>query len=101
MMEEYYIPDISEFKQGFVYEQLIHIKGEIIGSWGVGKERYAAEDFWMEKEVWWDRKPQMKVVPIDDVGNTLAWMEDPTFDNWPSKEQIQKLIDDGRIRAKI
>lgn len=65
-----------------------------------GKETYADEDRWVEKEVWWDREPEMRTSVIDDEGTTIKWMEDPDFDNWPTKEKIQKLINDGKIRAR-
>jgi hypothetical protein len=104
MKQEYYIPDISEFVQGFKYEQLVKKKGDFLGRAHIGFDKgediYADEDIWVEKEVWWDREPQMKTSIINDEGVILKWMEDPIFDGWPTNDEIQKLINEGKIRAK-
>ncbi len=109
MENKYYTPTLDQFVQGFKFEKLEYTKGTKLGGMFFmdpeynakhGKSFYAEEDKWVEITVWWDKKPEWTTVDYGDISVTSTAY--PEFDwlPWTGKGYIQKLIDDGKVRAK-
>ena len=104
MGNKYYIPDISEFKQGFKFEKCIHKKGEKIYSVMCfdpdipKKDFFAQEDEWVEQEVWWDREPSPDIKEIKWRDCIVYWKE-CEMDLMPNYS-LETLLKNGRIRCK-
>ena len=107
MENEYRIPLIEEFKQGFKFELLIVKKGQSIGGFTTlldeppfRKNYYAENDIWEERVVFWDKEPET-ITTIKD-GVSITYTEDPLMDwhPWINKDYIINLIKNGRIRTR-
>lgn len=112
MTEQYRIPTIDEFKQGFKFEWLRFKKGTHLGGMIMfdfsnnettsSKDIYAEEDIWEEVVVYWDKEPEMITRKFED-GTAWTLMENPQFDwyPWTNEGYIQELINDKKVRVKI
>ena len=105
MESKYYIPDISEFVQGFTFEKLTIRKGDRLGSIiRLGedkpiKEVFANSDEWEEITVWWKREP--RTITTEYEGLICTSKEFPEYDwhPWIDESYIINLLKDGKIRA--
>ena len=106
METNYYIPDISEFKQGFKFQRLTSKKRERIGGFiilnedGTKDEKwlYSDEDRWLDCEVWWDRKPseEVKEMKLNDI---IIYYKECEIDLMPNYD-LNGYLNNKRIRAE-
>ena len=100
---KYYTPSLEEFKQGFKFEKRYEKKGDYIGSiiiWDFSNDAnneeikiYAKKDRWVKFKVNWDRPAKMKTIKHGECTITYLDLPEPMYN-------LEKLLKDGRIRAK-
>ena len=108
-MNNYRVPSLGEFTQGFEFEVLRGRKGDSSGGFvsfdfennTVNKvEHIRDEDFWVGVTVWWDRVPEVKSIKSGAV--TYTYKELPQWDwhPWSEDGYIEGLIKDKKVRVK-
>ena len=109
MENEYYIPTIDEFIQGFKFEVLIHKKGDKLGSIfyldeeinkELGKSFFAEEDSWSEMCVYWKREPEIKTTIYNGITTTCKECPEYDWAPWINPGYIEELISKGKIRCR-
>ncbi len=113
MEDKYYTPSLDEFVQGFEFERLGNKKGDRLGALvffdfskdadvPMREERpfFCEEDDWHKITVFWDREPRTRTTESEGV--SFTWKEFPKWDWYPWTEEgyIEKLIKDGKVRAR-
>lgn len=103
MDNKYYVPGISEFKQGFKYQLQIRRKGESdFGYYDPIKNKTTwfenKEDVWIDQEVWWDREPSAEIKETK-YGNITVYWKECKYDLMPNYN-LELMLKNGKIRAE-
>jgi len=101
--EEYRVPLIKEFVQGFKFQiKITHSFGFVMLGGDKTKDTHTTRETWEDVEVWWKHPENEKITEVTEDDQTIT--VSGAFVNFfapYSDKQIKQLLSENKIRVKI